>query len=84
LRLSDAQPSIRARPLRGRWRSLGSPPAWSEVLAPGGRLGVVVRTGPVGHAELYLRSDHDIGRRDLFDCAAPIMAGFESQAAFTF
>ncbi len=60
------------------------PPGWSAVLAPGGRLGVVVRTGPVGHAELYLRSDHDIGRRDLFDCAAPVMAGFEAQAAFTF
>jgi len=60
------------------------PPGWCEVLALGGRLGVVVRTGPVGHAELYLRSDHDIGRRDLFDCAAPIMAGFEPQAAFTF
>ena len=60
------------------------PPGWSAVLAPGGRLGVVVRAGPVGHAELYLRSDHDIGRRDLFDCAAPIMAGFEPQAAFTF
>ena len=60
------------------------PPGWCAVLAPGGRLGVVVRSGPVGHAELYLRSDHDIGRRDLFDCAAPIMAGFEPQAAFSF
>lgn len=60
------------------------PPAWSEVLALGGRLGVVVRQGPTGRAELYVRSDHDIGYRDLFDCAAPIMAGFEPQAAFTF
>jgi protein-L-isoaspartate(D-aspartate) O-methyltransferase len=60
------------------------PPGWCEVLALGGRLGVVVRKGPVGRAELYLRSDHDIGHRDLFDCAAPIMAGFEPQAAFTF
>jgi hypothetical protein len=33
---------------------------------------------------LCLRSDHDIGRRDLSDCAVPIMAGFEPQAAFTF
>ena len=62
-----------------------APPAtWLQLLAPGGRLGVVVRTGPIGRAELYLRSDHDIGCRDLFDCAAPIMAGFEPQAAFTF
>ncbi|HXQ15496.1 MAG TPA: protein-L-isoaspartate O-methyltransferase [Caulobacteraceae bacterium] len=62
-----------------------APPAtWLQVLALGGRLGVVVRTGPIGRAELYLRSEHDIGRRDLFDCAPPIMAGFEPQAAFTF
>jgi protein-L-isoaspartate(D-aspartate) O-methyltransferase len=61
-----------------------APPMWSELLALGGRLGVVARKGPIGRAELYIRSDHDIGYRDLFDCAAPIMAGFEPQAAFTF
>jgi protein-L-isoaspartate(D-aspartate) O-methyltransferase len=60
------------------------PSAWCALLALGGRLGVVVRKGPIGRAELYLRSDRDIGCRDLFDCAAPIMAGFEPQAAFTF
>ena len=60
------------------------PAAWPGLLAPGGRLGVVVRRGPVGRAELYLRSEHDIGHRDLFDCAPPIMAGFEPAAAFSF
>ena len=60
------------------------PPAWCDVLAPGGRLGVVERHGQVGRAELYLRSERDVGRRDLFDCAPPLMAGFEPAAAFTF
>ena len=60
------------------------PPAWCEVLAVGGRLGVVVRTGQIGRAELYIRSERDVGHRDLFDCAPPIMAGFEPRPAFTF
>jgi protein-L-isoaspartate(D-aspartate) O-methyltransferase len=61
-----------------------APAGWSAVLALGGRLGVVVRRGPVGRAELYLRSERDVGRRDLFDCAPPVMAGFEAKPAFTF
>jgi protein-L-isoaspartate(D-aspartate) O-methyltransferase len=60
------------------------PPSWLAALAPGGRLGVILRAGPNGRAELYLRSPRDIGRRDLFDCQAPFMAGFEPKAAFTF
>ncbi len=56
------------------------PAAWCEQIRLGGRLGVVVRRGPVGRAELYLRSERDVGRRDLFDCAPPIMAGFEAEA----
>ena len=60
------------------------PAAWCEQLRLGGRLGVVVRTGQIGRAELYLRSERDVGRRDLFDCAPPIMAGFEPKPAFTF
>jgi protein-L-isoaspartate(D-aspartate) O-methyltransferase len=60
------------------------PAGWSTVLALGGRLGAVERTGPVGRAGLWLRSERDVGRRDLFDCAPPIMAGFEEKPAFTF
>jgi protein-L-isoaspartate(D-aspartate) O-methyltransferase len=60
------------------------PPAWCDALALGGRLGVVQRTGPVGRAELYIRSERDVGRRDLFDAAPPVMPGFEAQPAFTF
>jgi protein-L-isoaspartate(D-aspartate) O-methyltransferase len=60
------------------------PPAWCAALAVGGRLGVVVRTGQIGRAELYIRSERDVGHRDLFDCAPPFMAGFEPAPAFTF
>jgi len=60
------------------------PPGWSAALALGGRLAVVQCDGSIGRAELYVRSEHGVGRRDLFDCAPPIMAGFEPRAAFTF
>jgi protein-L-isoaspartate(D-aspartate) O-methyltransferase len=61
------------------------PQGWLAVLArPGARLGAVERTGPVGRALLYLRAESGVGRRDLFDCGPPIMAGFEPQSAFTF
>lgn len=60
------------------------PPAWAEALAIGGRMAAIERSGPVGRAELYLRTEGGVGRRDLFDCAPPIMAGFEPQPAFTF
>jgi protein-L-isoaspartate(D-aspartate) O-methyltransferase len=61
------------------------PSGWLGVLAEtGGRLGVVVREGPIGRARLYLRTPKDIGCRDLFDCAPPLMAGFEPKRAFAF
>lgn len=60
------------------------PASWSASLAVGGRLAAVECDGRIGRAELYVRSEHGVGRRDLFDCAPPIMAGFEPAAAFTF
>src|SRR5580658_9764050 len=42
------------------------PEAWKAVLAPGGRLGAVERTGPVGRAKLFVRTDQAIGVRTLF------------------
>ncbi len=60
------------------------PAAWCAALRLHGRLGVVQRTGQIGRAELYLRSERDVGRRDLFDCAPPLMPGFEPKPAFTF
>jgi protein-L-isoaspartate(D-aspartate) O-methyltransferase len=60
------------------------PASWSAALAIGGRLAAVECDGRIGRAELYVRSEHGVGRRDLFDCAPPLMAGFEPAAAFTF
>ena len=60
------------------------PPAWLEALAPGGRLAVVVRDGPVGRLRLYLKSEGDLGWREAFDCTPPMMAGFEAEIRFSF
>ncbi|HEY5071296.1 MAG TPA: protein-L-isoaspartate O-methyltransferase [Caulobacteraceae bacterium] len=59
-----------------------TPAAWLASLAIGGRLGVVERNGPVGHALLYLRSGAGVGRRILFDSTPPVLAGFEAEHRF--
>ena len=59
-----------------------APQAWLEALAPGGRLGVVERDGPVGRACLYLRAEDGVGRRELFDAFPPVLRGFEAQHGF--
>jgi protein-L-isoaspartate(D-aspartate) O-methyltransferase len=60
------------------------PPAWLAALAPGGRLAVPVRDGPVGKLRLYLKSEGDLGWREAFDCTPPVMAGFEAETRFAF
>jgi protein-L-isoaspartate(D-aspartate) O-methyltransferase len=57
---------------------------WKNALAAGGRLGVVERTGPVGQAMLYLRTEHSIGSRSLFNSTPPVLAGFEPKRSFVF
>lgn len=59
-----------------------APEAWLNGLALGGRLGVVERVGTVGQAVLYVRGEDGVGRRDLFDCFPPVLAGFELQQGF--
>ena len=61
-----------------------APPAWLQGLAPGGRLGVVERDGPVGKACVYVRAEDGVGRRELFDATPPVLAGFEAQHGFAF
>lgn len=61
-----------------------APASWLAVLALGGRLGVVERNGPVGHAMLYLRSDEGVGSRALFDSTPPVLAGFQPEERFSF
>ena len=60
------------------------PTSWLAALAPGGRLGVVERTGPGGQACLYVKNPDGIGRRTLFDATPPILAGLELQPGFAF
>ena len=62
-----------------------TPEAWAQVLALGGRMGVVERRGPVGRARLFVRDpDGALGSRDVFDAAPPLMPGFGPVAAFAF
>jgi protein-L-isoaspartate(D-aspartate) O-methyltransferase len=60
------------------------PEAWTGVLALHGRLGIVERTGPVGRAMTYVRSEDGVGGRSVFDSAAPLLPGFAPKAAFAF
>ncbi|MFI4933744.1 MAG: protein-L-isoaspartate O-methyltransferase [Caulobacterales bacterium] len=61
-----------------------APAAWTAALAPGGRLGVVERDGPVGRAMLYTQAEDGVGARSLFDSTPPVMAGFERVSGFAF
>lgn len=61
-----------------------APQSWLDALAPGGRLALVEREGPVGKACLYVRNTDGFGRRELFDATPPILAGFEFSAGFAF
>jgi protein-L-isoaspartate(D-aspartate) O-methyltransferase len=61
-----------------------APAAWLAALAPGGRLGVIVRQGPIGKMRLYLRTDAEIGWRAVFDATPPILPGLEAQPGFVF
>jgi protein-L-isoaspartate(D-aspartate) O-methyltransferase len=61
-----------------------APQAWLDVLAPGGRLGVVERDGVVGRAMVYVRGPNAAGSRAVFDSTPPVLAGFERKATFVF
>lgn len=60
----------------------GAPDTWIAAIALNGRLGVVERDGPVGKVCLYGRTASGVGRRELFDCFSPVLAGFERQHGF--
>ena len=61
-----------------------TPKGWLKVLAPGGRLGVVERNGPVGKAKLYMNAETGLGCREAFDATPPMLPGFERKAEFAF
>ncbi len=59
-----------------------APQSWIGALATSGRLGVVERDGPVGHATIYRRGEEGVGRRTVFDSTPPVLAGFEARRSF--
>lgn len=60
------------------------PDAWLQQLAPGGRLGVIVRQGPAGSARIYTRAGDTTAYRVAFDAAPPIAPGLANAPAFRF
>lgn len=60
------------------------PDAWLAQLAEGGRLGVIVRSGPAGHARVYTKSGGITAYRVLFDAAPPVAPGLAAAPQFAF
>lgn len=60
------------------------PDAWLEQLSDGGRLGVIVREGPIGKARIYTRHDGAVGERTVFDSGASLLPGLRQARAFEF
>ncbi|MBC7767720.1 MAG: protein-L-isoaspartate O-methyltransferase [Phycisphaerales bacterium] len=58
--------------------------AWLRQLAPGGRLGVIIRDGPAGAARIYTRAEDAIAYRTAFDAFAPIVPGLKKPRGFSF
>ena len=61
-----------------------TPEDWKASLGMHGRLGIVVRSGPIGRAMLYIRSEEGVGVRSLFESSAVCLPGFEPKAVFVF
>ncbi|MDP1619082.1 protein-L-isoaspartate O-methyltransferase [Phenylobacterium sp.] len=61
-----------------------APESWTAALAPGGRLAVVERAGPVGKATIYARTETGLARREIFDATPRYLAGFEPEQGFAF
>jgi protein-L-isoaspartate(D-aspartate) O-methyltransferase len=60
------------------------PEAWLTQLAPGGRLGVIVRQGAAGSARIYTRAADAAAYRTAFDAAPPVAPGLTKPPAFAF
>jgi protein-L-isoaspartate(D-aspartate) O-methyltransferase len=61
-----------------------SPDTLLSQLAEGGRLVAVMNDGPQGKATIFLKERGGIGRRAVFDAAAPVLAGFKKAMGFIF
>ncbi|MDX2233412.1 MAG: protein-L-isoaspartate O-methyltransferase [Hyphomonadaceae bacterium] len=60
------------------------PDAWLTQLAEGGRLGVIVRDGPAGHARVYTKARGVTAYRVVFDAAPPVAPGLAAVPTFSF
>ena len=60
------------------------PDAWLAQLAPGGRLGVIVRDGPAGKARIYTRAEDAVAFRVEFDAFPNVAPGLHRPRVFTF
>lgn len=60
------------------------PKTWISQLADKGRLVCIVQNGPIGHGTIFTKSGGQVGERVVFDASAPILPGFEREAAFVF
>jgi protein-L-isoaspartate(D-aspartate) O-methyltransferase len=58
--------------------------SWFSQLSNGGRLAVIVKSGPIGHATIFTKSGDAVGDRIVFDANAPILSGFEPERSFQF
>lgn len=58
------------------------PDAWLGQLSNGGRLAVIMKSGPIGRATIYTKSGEAIGDRVVFDANAPFLPGFEPVKTF--
>jgi protein-L-isoaspartate(D-aspartate) O-methyltransferase len=60
------------------------PEAWFAQLAPGGRLGVIVRDGAAGAVRIYTRAETAVAYRVAFDAFPPVAPGLTRPPAFAF
>ena len=60
------------------------PDAWLAQLAPGGRLGVIVREGAAGKARIYTRAEEAVAFRVEFDAFPGVVPGLHRSRVFTF
>lgn len=60
------------------------PEAWLAQLAPGGRLGVIVRQGAAGAARIYTRAADAVAYRVAFDAFPSLAPGLAKPPAFAF
>jgi protein-L-isoaspartate(D-aspartate) O-methyltransferase len=60
------------------------PQSWIDQLVDGGRIAVVIQTGPVGRATVFTKSGGVLGGRVEFDATVPLLPGFEAAPEFVF